>query len=223
MAICLCIRSISHAGASGLRQLWELGLRGTLNDAQQHDLERIKRNQLQLTHLVEDLLSFARLEAGKLLVKQETVLVASVLEGVASALAVDVEARGIHLRCEAPDDSLAVLGDADRLHQVLINLVMNAIEATSPGGRIDVSCTNVDCTIVISVHDTGMGIPADKLDAIFTPFMQLGRALNQPRDGVGLGLAISRGLVEAMGGKLTAESTVGLGSTFTVTLGSLRT
>ncbi|MEP7085827.1 MAG: HAMP domain-containing sensor histidine kinase, partial [Gemmatimonadota bacterium] len=178
------------------------------------------RNQLQLTHLIEDLLSFARLDAGKLVVRHEQVRLAPVLEGVTAALAIDLDSKGIIYRAEITDPTLVALGDADRLHQVLVNLVTNALKATSPGDRIDMTCVGVGDGVVIRVRDTGTGIPSEKLEAIFTPFVQVGRALNQPREGAGLGLAISRGLVEAMGGTLTAESILGEESTFTVRLGT---
>ncbi|MEO6526365.1 MAG: PAS domain S-box protein [Gemmatimonadaceae bacterium] len=218
------LRTVSHElrqplnAIAGLLQLWELGIRGTLTPQQHEDLSRIKRNQHQLTMLIEDLLSFARLEAGKLDVRRETVRLAPVLEGLASALPLDLDAQQVRYASEVLDPTLTVIGDADRLHQVLVNLVTNAIRATPPGGQIDVSCVELSGTVQLRVRDTGIGIPAAMLESIFRPFIQVGRALNQPKDGVGLGLAISRGLVEAMGGTLTAESEVGLGSTFAVTL-----
>ena len=218
------LRTVSHElrqplnAIGGLLQLWELGLRGALSEQQAEDIERIKRNQSQLANLIEDLLSFARLEAGKLEVEQVPVRVNTVLEGLSSAVSLDLDSKGLQYNCELADPSLTVIGDADRLHQVLVNLVTNAMRATASGGNIDIWC-DVDADIVqIHVHDTGLGIPTEKLEEIFTPFVQVGRALNQPREGAGLGLAISRGLAEAMGGHITATSTVGAGSTFTVRL-----
>lgn len=218
------LRNVSHElrqplnAIGGLLQLWELGLRGEFSEQQTDDIERIKRNQQQLSSLIEDLLSFARLEAGKLEVKQVRVLVNSVLDGLTSAISLDLEARGLTYNRQLADPSLSVIGDADRLHQVLVNLVTNAMKATASGGSIDVWCSSTGATVQIHVQDTGLGIPADKLEAIFNPFVQVGRALNQPREGAGLGLAISRGLAEAMGGTLTATSIVGEGSTFVVSL-----
>ena len=218
------LRTVSHElrqplnAIGGLLQLWELGLRGELSEQQRLDLDRIKRNQRQLTMLIEDLLSFARLEAGKLEVDIEPEQVEAVLESLSSAVTMEIEAKGVSFHSHAPDPALHVLGDADRLHQVLVNLVTNALKATSAGGRIDVSSTVEEDVVGIHVEDTGIGIPADMLESIFTPFVQVGRALNQPREGAGLGLAISRGLAEAMGGTLTVTSTVGRGSRFTVGL-----
>ena len=218
------LRTVSHElrqplnAIGGLLQLWELGLRGTLSEQQQQDLERIKRNQRQLSLLIEDLLSFARLEAGRLEVDLTPVHVNTVFDNLTAAVALDLETRGLDYRCQLADPSLRVVGDADRLQQVLVNLVTNAMKATAAGGRIDVSSTADGDRVLIHVADTGAGIPADNLESIFTPFVQVGRALNQPREGAGLGLAISRGLAEAMGGTLTATSTIGQGSRFTVSL-----
>lgn len=218
------LRTVSHElrqplnAIGGLLGLWELGLRGALSEQQQQDLERIKRNQRQLTVLIEDLLSFARLEAGKLEVSQVPVPLSSVFESLSAAIALDVETQGITFRSESVDPALRVIGDADRIHQVLVNLITNAMKATAPGGRIDLLAAAQGDMVHIHVQDTGVGIAPDKLDAIFAPFVQVGRALNQPREGAGLGLAISRGLVEAMEGTLTATSTPGQGSRFTVSL-----
>jgi signal transduction histidine kinase len=92
------------------------------------------------------------------------------------------------------------------------------VKFTEPGGRIQVRCAPVDGRVQIQVCDTGIGIPADKLDSIFEPFVQIGRALNRPTEGTGLGLAVSRDLARGMGGDLTAESTLGEGSVITLTL-----
>ncbi|MEP6990408.1 MAG: HAMP domain-containing sensor histidine kinase [bacterium] len=218
------LRTVSHElrqplnAMAGLLQLWELGLRGTLSPQQVDDLERIKRNQQQLATLIEDLLSVARLEAGKLSVTSEPVAIASLLEGLRAAVSLDLDARGIEYSIPTVDTSMVAIADPGRLHQVLVNLLTNAMKATSRGDRVDVTCVAEPDVVRIRVRDNGSGIPSDMLDAIFTPFVQVGRALNQPREGAGLGLAISRGLVETMGGTLGAQSEVGVGSTFTVTI-----
>jgi signal transduction histidine kinase len=99
-----------------------------------------------------------------------------------------------------------------------VNLLTNAIKATPSGGSVRLSAVTDDEHVRIRVADSGIGIPSDKLDAIFSPFTQLGRSLSNPRAGAGLGLSISRGLATAMGGSLTVESSEGKGSTFTLTL-----
>ena len=102
--------------------------------------------------------------------------------------------------------------------QVCLNLVTNAMRATDPAGRVTMQCVPGREFVTIQVADTGRGIPEDKLESIFAPFVQVGRALNAPMEGAGLGLAISRGLAEAMGGTLSVASVLGEGSTFSFRL-----
>jgi signal transduction histidine kinase len=101
---------------------------------------------------------------------------------------------------------------------VLLNLLSNAIKFTEPGGEIRTTCTTDEDSVWISVTDTGIGIPPEKITAIFEPFVQVDQRLTRPREGVGLGLAISRDLARGMSGDLTVESTPGKGSTFTLRL-----
>jgi len=108
--------------------------------------------------------------------------------------------------------------DRARVEQILLNLLSNAVKFTETGGTISLSCAQRGDTALLVVRDTGVGIPADKLDEIFEPFVQVGRSLTTPREGTGLGLAISRDLARAMGGDIMVESTLGVGSTFSVVL-----
>jgi signal transduction histidine kinase len=111
-----------------------------------------------------------------------------------------------------------VRADAEKVRQVLLNLLANAVKFTPPGGRVRVDC-EIDATrAYIRVTDTGIGIPPDRRSAIFEPFVQLHRTLAQPAEGTGLGLAISRDLARGMGGELTVESEPGQGSTFSLAL-----
>jgi signal transduction histidine kinase len=115
-------------------------------------------------------------------------------------------------------DDLTALGDEDKVRQILINLLSNAIKFTEKGGSIGVRCIIDDGTFKVSVTDDGIGIPRDKLSAIFEPFVQVGRDFSSPQGGTGLGLSISRDLARRMGGDLEVESQLGKGSTFTLTL-----
>jgi signal transduction histidine kinase len=127
--------------------------------------------------------------------------------------------KGVTLHIDAPETDVPFLGDRERVVQICLNLASNALKATPPGGRVVIACMLSDGTPQITVTDTGVGIPSDKLEAVFEPFTQLGRSLSNPRDGgVGLGLAISRQLARAMGGDVTARSATGAGATFTLTL-----
>jgi signal transduction histidine kinase len=108
--------------------------------------------------------------------------------------------------------------DRGKLEQILLNLLSNAVKFTSQGGHVLLTCGASADQVVIEVRDTGRGIPPDKLEAIFEPFVQVGRSLTQTGEGTGLGLAISRDLARAMGGDLTVASELDVGSAFTLTL-----
>jgi PAS domain S-box-containing protein len=218
------LRTISHELRQPLNatvsflQLWELGLRGPLTDQQRDDLRRVQRNQRHLMSLIEDLLSFTRLEAGRLDVERTPVVMDDALQTLDAMIAPQMAAKGVQFIYDNCDQTLVALGDRDRIVQICLNLLTNALRATPRGGRVQMECLSGSECIAVIVADTGVGIPPDKLDSVFSPFTQLGRALNQPKEGAGLGLAISRGLAQAMGGTLTATSAVGIGSTFVLQL-----
>jgi PAS domain S-box-containing protein len=218
------LRTISHELRQPLNatvsflQLWELGLRGPLTQEQRDDLARVQRNQKHLMSLIEDLLSFTRLEAGRLEVRREAVVMDDALQSLEAMIAPQMSGKGVSFSYEQCDRTLVALADRDRTVQICLNLLTNALRATPRGGRVHMECLDSGQTVSVIIADTGIGIPADKLEAIFSPFTQLGRALNQPKEGAGLGLAIARGLAEAMGGTLTATSALGVGSTFILEL-----
>jgi signal transduction histidine kinase len=205
----------------GYSELLSEGVQGPVNDAQQAYLDRIKRNQQHLLTLVNDVLSFARVERGNVSV---TITEVPVLELFASARAViepQVMEKGIAYEA-VPCDDVRVCADRERTEQVLVNLLANAVKFTPSGGRITLSCALSDETVAIQVRDTGIGIPPDRIDSIFDPFVQVDSRRTTEQQGVGLGLAISRNLAELMGGTLTVESTVGAGSTFSLQLRRLK-
>ena len=111
-----------------------------------------------------------------------------------------------------------VRADPEKLRQILLNLLSNAVKFTPPGGRVSVEASAAGDSVRVVVADTGVGVPADKLDAIFEPFVQVEQGLTRAAEGTGLGLAISRELARAMGGDLRAASEEGAGSVFTLTL-----
>ena len=113
---------------------------------------------------------------------------------------------------------LRLRADREKVQQILLNLLTNSIKFTEPGGEIRTTCTADEDSVWISVTDTGIGIPSDKLATIFEAFVQVDQRLTRPREGVGLGLAISSDLARGMGGDLTVESRPGKGSTFTLRL-----
>jgi signal transduction histidine kinase len=148
----------------------------------------------------------------------QTVPVRDLLDGLDALFAPQLNTRHIVYEWIPGDDDVTVFADPDRARQVLQNLVSNAVKFTAPGGRISVRAAARGNSVRISVRDTGIGVPAEKLEFIFEPFVQLDRDLASPREGAGLGLAISRDLARAMGGDITARSTPGNGSTFTFAL-----
>jgi signal transduction histidine kinase len=126
--------------------------------------------------------------------------------------------KGLRYSYEGGDKSFSVLADPERLQQIVLNLLSNAVKFTDPGGTITLSSELRGNCIAIHVADTGPGIPPEKLDRIFDAFVQVDRRLTQPVQGVGLGLAISQDLAQAMGGEITVESVLGEGSTFTLSM-----
>ncbi|NUO62705.1 MAG: GAF domain-containing protein [Gemmatimonadaceae bacterium] len=205
-------------GIGGYVELLEMGLRGPITTQQQQDLARIRRNQQHLLTLIEDVLSFAKMEAGRLEVQETRVPVGEMLRSLEPMVLPQLRAKDLRYENRGCDDALVLLGDRDRVIQICVNLLTNAIKASPDGATIVVACDADDSRVHLRVQDAGPGIPADKQEAIFFPFTQLGRSLNNPRGGAGLGLSISRGLAAAMGGTLSVESEEGRGSTFILTL-----
>lgn len=171
-----------------------------------------------LLALVDDILDFAKVEAGKLELFEEPYDPVQLVETVAELMAPRAQAKGIELAAHiAPDLPARLVGDRDRLRQILLNLVGNAVKFTEAGG-VGLSLAQVDDRLEITVADTGPGIPADRLDTIFGEFEQLDHGVAAGQAGTGLGLAIVRRLARLMGGEVRAESRLGEGATFRVTL-----
>jgi signal transduction histidine kinase len=203
----------------GYVTLLEMGLRGPVTAEQEVDLERIRQNQVHLLTLISQMLQFVRGEGGRLEYRYTDVPVVAAMREVADMLQGAVDEQRGTLVSHADDVAATLWADADRVRQILLNLVMNAVKyALVPGGEITLSSTTTADTVAIHVEDRGPGIPPEQLGAIFDPFVQLASGLNDRRAGVGLGLAISRDLARAMSGDLTVDSTVGAGARFTLTL-----
>ena len=210
----------------GYAELLAMGVRGPVTDAQHADLVRIRRANQHLTGLVTDILNFVRLDAGQVEFHLADVPLGPVLADVEALVGPQVAAKRLaydHDGCgrETPDRPHIVRADAEKLRQILLNLIGNAVKFTDAGGRIALAC-DVDAAagmVRVRVTDTGRGIPAEQLPRIFEPFVQVDRhRTHESQQGVGLGLSISRDLARGMGGELTAESRLGEGSTFTLTL-----
>jgi signal transduction histidine kinase len=191
---------------TGYADLLSLGIRGPVTEAQREDLGRIKRSGSHLLGLINDILHFAKLEAGRVELDLSDVPVGAALADMETLVAPQLAAQRLAYRYEPCDAALAARADRERMQQVLLNLLTNAVKFTTPGGRVTVSCAASGPWVRIHVRDTGIGIPADKLPVVFDPFVQVDRKLSRPGEGVGLGLAISRDHARAMGGDITVES-----------------
>jgi PAS domain S-box-containing protein len=194
------------------------GIRGPITDAQRGDLERIKRSQHHLLSLINDILNFAKIEAGRVRFDFKNVVLDEVLSKLEALIAPQLLQKQLRFEYRGCDPTLTAFVDPERLQQILLNLLSNAVKFTPVGGQIAIECGQRGDSEQIRVRDTGIGIPADKLEHIFEPFVQLDRGQPAGTVGTGLGLAISRDLARAMGGELTAESRLDVGSTFTLSL-----
>jgi signal transduction histidine kinase len=218
----------------GYTELIELGLRGPVTPEQVTDLARIRRSKDHLLSIITDLLGFARVDAGHLTLALTAVPLRDVLADAEAALDHQFAAKGVELRVPPPPPGAVARADREKLQQVVLNLLTNALRFTAPGGAVTLTCAaDADAepgagpgapddravpAVRLAVSDTGVGIPADKLDAIFEPFVQVDAGLTRRVGGTGLGLAIVRTLVAAMGGEVGVTSVLGAGSTFTVAL-----
>jgi signal transduction histidine kinase len=202
----------------GYADLIEMGIRGPVSEQQRDDLARIQASQRHLLGLINEVLNYAKLETGTVQYQIGEVTVSSALASAEALVAPQARAKGLVLGVETCEDDFVVCADEEKLRQILANLLSNAVKFTAAGGTVTLRCDSVGPNAVFVVADTGMGIPPDKLDAIFEPFVQLRSDLTRTAEGTGLGLAISRDLAVGMRGDLTAESTPGRGSTFTLTL-----
>lgn len=202
-------------GIIGFAGLIEEGAREHHDEAMTHHAERIQRSGARMSRLVGDLVDIASIQAGRLEVTPTLGDVGLVLHEAVDTFRVQASARGISLVTEVVAPLPAVEFDAARLLQVLVNLLSNAVKFTPPEGRITVRLERIGMDLRFTFKDTGSGIPESELVAIFERFHQVDKS---DRRGVGLGLYISKCIVQGHGGRIWAESTVGTGSSFCFTL-----
>ena len=201
----------------GYAQLLELGVRGALNEVQLIDIGRIRRSQRHLLSLINDVLNYAKIEAGRVEYDLRPVALAAILDETRALVEPLLRERGHEFSVDAVDSHVRVTVDAEKVQQILLNLLSNAIKFTPRGGSIRLEAVVTGDSVEIRVIDTGVGIPAEKRETIFEPFVQL-RAQGAVPEGTGLGLTISRDLARGMGGDLSVTSEVGQGTTFSVRL-----
>jgi signal transduction histidine kinase len=202
----------------GYVDLIDMELHGPVTEAQRVDLTRIRANQRYLTGLISDLLNLTRVDSGRLPYDLGDILVDDVLAASVALVEPLIAKRELTYECISCDVRIVARGDPEKVIQILVNLLSNSIKFTPPGGRIVADCAATEDSAVLRISDTGIGIPADKLEDIFEPFVQVRSGSMEAEGGIGLGLAISRALAREMQGDLTVESTLGEGARFTLTL-----
>ena len=195
------------------------GLTGSLNEKQIRYLARIKSNTDRLSRLINDLLDLSRIEAGRVEVRPTTFPLTALVEEVVESPEGLAAEQLIRIEVPSLDRSVTVWADRDKVTQILMNLIGNAIKFTPEQGKVSVAIErNENEYVRISVADTGPGIPPEERSKIFSKFYQIDSGNKQKPKGSGMGLAISKALVEMQGGKIWVESEVGRGSTFSFTL-----
>ena len=218
------ISTVSHelrtpmTSIKGYTDLLLMGAVGELNPQQHHFLEVIKSNADRLTGLINDLLDISRIETGRLRLDLQPMQVREVIEEVVGSLRGQAEAKGLWVRVEVPQGLPAVMADRDRITQVVLNLMDNAVRYTPEGGEVSVRVELADEALLVHVQDTGIGIAPEEQGRIFERFYRSEDARVQETEGTGLGLAIVKSLVEMHGGRVWVESELGKGSTFSFTI-----
>jgi PAS domain S-box-containing protein len=202
----------------GYTELLEREIHGPLTDSQRRYLQRIQQSQQLLLGLVTTILDFAKLESGQSIdLVLHPIAIQEALALTEGLVGAQLEEKELSYTYRGGDSSIVAKADPGKLQQILLNLLANAIKFTDRGGKISLECELEPDAVAIRVSDTGKGIPSDKLEAIFEPFVQL-KPRGAVTSGTGLGLPISRKLATAMGGSLCAASEFGKGSTFTLRL-----
>jgi len=215
----------------GYSELMELGISGPVTDVMREQIGRIRVSANHLLGLVNDILDLAKVEAGRLEVTSRSCSVAGTVTAAISLIQPQAAAGGLALTVvPGTDPSATYRGDDERVRQILVNLLSNAVKFTPAGGRITVETSSSGATdpdarlqpgrsyVSFRITDTGAGIPEEKLQSIFDPFVQVESGHSRTREGSGLGLTISRRLARLMGGDLTVTSEFGEGSRFTLSL-----
>lgn len=192
--------------------------RGALDAGAVGLLQTMQSNGLRLLKLINDLLDLVRLDSGVMQVKREPVALDEFLRGMASAARQVADDKHIQLVVSVAPDVGLVMVDRDKLEKIVLNLQFNALKFTPADGRVELRLDRQDGELVLSVSDTGIGIPKDKLPQMFQRFMQVDTSSRRKYQGVGIGLALVKDLVEVQGGQVSVESVEDQGSTFTVRL-----
>jgi signal transduction histidine kinase len=203
---------------AGYAELLAEGVPGPLNREQNEAVARIQRSEQHLLGLIDDVLSFAKIEAGTTKMEPRQLRICEELDGVVPIVEPELAHKRLELRRDPCDRDLEVRADPVKLRQILLNIVGNAIKFTPAGGSIRLAAADRGDNVVVTVSDTGIGVAPDKLARIFEPFFQVDTGTTREYPGVGLGLAIARDLARAMGGDVYFESAVSRGSVVSIVL-----
>jgi PAS domain S-box-containing protein len=210
-------RTPLHA-VSGYLEILQQNIHGGLTAEQRRDVGRIHQAQEHLLALVNMILDFAKLEGGPIELSMAEIPIEETLRGAEAMVAPQFAKKGVSYTHRNGDSSLTAFADREKVQQILVNLLANAVKFTPAGGAVELDWKIENESLVVRVRDTGAGIPSDKIEQIFEPFVQLRAPGSVPGGGTGLVLPISRDLARAMGGDVTATSTFGAGSVFTLRL-----
>ncbi len=205
------------AAIIGYGELLADGITGPVNEEQKKQLMRIRWSANHLLSIIDEILTLARMEAGKERVDAHDVEVPQLLESVASMAEPLAAAKGLRFNLDLQPDEITVMTDPVKLRQVLLNLISNAVKYTD-SGAITLSSHAADGQVHFHVDDTGIGVSPEHIEKIFEPFWQVEQTTTRRAGGTGLGLAVTREFVDLLGGSISVESEVGRGSSFRVTL-----
>ncbi|MDR0786744.1 MAG: response regulator [Gemmatimonadota bacterium] len=214
------LATVSHELRTPLNSI--LGWTSLLHSSPSHELrdralDTIERSVRSQVRLIEDILDVERIATGKLRLEISPVKVGPLVEKAVDLVRPAAEEKGIRIEVDVPEDTGLVMGDPDRLQQVVCNLLVNSIKFTPEGGTISLKARRTGSNILLRVRDNGVGIPSQRLSHIFDRFWQAGESSSERKSGLGLGLEIVRGLVELHGGTVSVHSLEGVGTMFTVT------
>lgn len=214
----------------GYTDLLESEIVGPITAKQRKFLERVKTSSGHLIRLIDDILDLAKVESGRMILDSKTLAAQQTISGAVTLVEPQASSAGVDIETECPDASSLYVGDEDRVRQILVILLSNALKFTDRGGKVTVSCGTTRTSdaeaeldgdgpwTFIRVADTGIGISAAEVETVFQPFVQTDSGNTQSQRGAGLGLAIGLDLAHRMGGDLTLRSTLGEGSCFTLWL-----
>ena len=200
----------------GYAELVELGIHGPVTPQQRDALDRIQRSQRMLLGLINQVLNYARIETGNVHYNLGPIPLDEAFRSAEALVAPQIREKGLRFESSGVAADVVAQADGEKLQQIILNLLTNAVKFTERGGTVRLDIEPDDDTVRVRVSDTGIGIPPEKIEVIFDPFIQVDPNYTRTRDGVGLGLAISRDLARGMGGDLSVSSVEGKGSTFTL-------